>query len=227
VPRLDAVDEKPHEVELVGQQLALFLAIAEYDGKLANWYLGARMAFATPGNPEHLVQAAHSIRELMDNLHKIAGVPVKADTGRLNDKFDDMKRKWEKGKRNSTAFSDEKGWHGEIDGHARRACQAVDDAIEWHAANRIAWKERHRETIRVIDVSGRLLPEWIEKDFVTQWDTLRNYFIGVTHRDSTTRDVFEAALDTVERFVIERLKPQTYSDQTTLDALIREAEGDA
>ncbi len=32
-------------------------------------------------------------------------------------------------------------------------------------------------------------------------------------------------LDTLERFVLERLRPRTYSDQTTIDALIREAEG--
>jgi hypothetical protein len=227
VPTLGILDEDPIQAQLGGQQRALFLAIAEYDGELANWYLGACMAFATPTNPEHLVHAAHSIRELMSNLHKIAGVPVKADTGRLNDKFDEMKTKWEKGKRNSTAFSEEEGWHGEIDGHARRACEAVDDAIAWDAANRFAWKERHLETIRVLDVSGRPLPAWIEKDFVTQWDTLRTYFIRVAHRDPTTPEDFNAALDTLERFVLERLKPRTYSDQTTIDALIREAEGRA
>jgi len=226
-PTLGDVDEDPFQAQLRGQQRALFLAIAEHDGELAKWYLGARMALATPTNPEHLVHAAHSIRELMSNLHKIAGIPVKADTGRLNDKFDNMKRNWEKGKRNSTAFSEEKGWHGEIDGHARRACEAVDDAIAWDAANRVAWRERHLETIRILEVSGRPLPAWIEKDFVTQWDTLRTYFIRVTHRDATTHEDFEAALDALERFVLERLKPRTYSDQTTLDALIREAEEDA
>lgn len=217
----------PPDAPLGGQQRALFLAIAEYDGELANWYLGARLAFATPTNPEHLVHAAHSIRELMSSLHKIAGIPVKADTGRLDDRFTEMKTKWEKGKRNTKAFSEETGWRGEIDGHARRACEAVDAAIAWDAANRVAWKQRHQETIRVLDVSGRPLPAWIEKDFVAQWDTLRTYFVRVAHRDATTREEFEAALDTLERFVLERLKPRTYADQATLDALIREAEGRA
>jgi hypothetical protein len=221
------VDEALPQAQLGGQQLAFFRAIAEYDGELASWYLGARMAFVTPTNPEHVVHAAHSIRELMNNLHKIAGIPVKADAGRLGDKFAEMKAKWEKGKRNSTAFSEEKGWHGEIDAHARRACEAVDDAIAWAEANRVAWMERHAETIRVLDVSGRPLPSWIEKDFVKQWDTLRDYFIRVAKRGPTTREDFEAALDTLERFVLERLKPRTYTEQTTIDALIREAEGHA
>jgi hypothetical protein len=217
----------PPAQNLGGQQRAFFLAIAEHDRELASWYLGARMAFEASANPECLVQAAHSVRELMSDLHKIAGVPAQADPGRLGDKFADMKGKWEKGKRNSTAYSEEKGWHGEIDRHARRACEAVDDAIARNEANRVAWVERHLETIRVLDVSGRPLPSWIEEDFVRQWDRLRNYFIRVTKRGSTTRDEFEAALDTLERFVLERLKPRTYADQAEIDALIREAEENA
>jgi hypothetical protein len=218
------VTEVPPQDGLDGQQRAFFLAIAERDAKLANWYLGACMAFATPANPEHLVQAGHSIRELMGNLHKIAGTPVEADTGRLNDKFGEMRARWEKGKRNSEAFSEEEGWHGQFDEHARRACEAVDDAIAWADANRVAWRERHLETIRVLDVSGRPLPAWIEKDFVTQWATLRDYFVRIAKRGQTTREEFAAALDTLERFVLERLKPRTYTDQATMDALIREAE---
>jgi hypothetical protein len=224
VRRLDGVSEGASQKELGGQQLAFYRAIGEYDAELASWYLGARMAFATPTNPEHLVHAAHSIRELMNNLHKIAGVPVKVDTGNLRDKFDDMRRKWEKGKRNSKCFSEDTGWDGEIDDHARRAFDAVDEAIAWEDANRPAWQERHLATIRVLDVSGRPLPSWIETDFVRQWDSLRTYFIRVAKRGSTEREEFAAALDTLERFVLERLKPRTFADQTTIDALIREAE---
>ena len=76
----------------------------------------------------------------------------------------------------------------------------------------------------MLDVAGRPLPSWIEKDFVTQWATLRDYFIRVAKRGATTREEFEAALDTLERFVLERLKPRTYAEQATLDALIKEAE---
>jgi hypothetical protein len=218
------VDGGASQLELDGQQLAFYRTIAEYDGELASWYLGARMAFATPANPEHLVHAAHSIRELMNNLHKIAGVPVKANTGRLGDRFAEMKLKWERGKRNSASFSEDAGWAREIDGHARRAFEAVDEAITWAEANRVAWQERHLETIRVLDVSRRPLPSWIEKGFVVQWDDLRDYFIRVAKRGSTTRDEFAAASDTLERFVLERLKPRTFTEQATLDALIREAE---
>src|SRR4051812_45326183 len=63
--RLGGVKEMPPAQNLGGQQRAFFLAIAEHDGELANWYLGARMALEVPTNPECLVHAAHSVRELM------------------------------------------------------------------------------------------------------------------------------------------------------------------
>jgi hypothetical protein len=208
-------------VELEGQQRA----IAEQDETLASWYYGARVALATRGNPEDLVHAAHSIRELMNNLHTVAEVPAKREEGRLGDKFDAMAGKWEKGKRNSKCFGDE-GWTGEIDDAARRAFAAVDDAIEWQQENRPRWKETHRSTIRGLDVSQRALPSWIEDKFVELWDQLRTYFIDVCHhRLATDADEFASALDTFERFVLDRLKPRTFAEQQTLDDLIREAEG--
>jgi hypothetical protein len=90
-------------VELEGQQLAIYRAIAEQDETLASWYYGARVALATRGNPEDLVHAAHSISELMNNLHTVAEVPAKREEGRLGDKFDAMAGKWEKGKQTPSA----------------------------------------------------------------------------------------------------------------------------
>ena len=79
------------------------------------------------------MQAAHSIRELMNNLHAISSTPVKEEGGRLGDAFRTMAEKWEKAKRNSQCF-DEHGWHGEIDGAATRGFEAVDEAIAWQKA---------------------------------------------------------------------------------------------
>jgi hypothetical protein len=40
----------------------------------------------------------------------------------------------------------------------------------------------------------------------------------------TDEDEFRGALDTLESFVLERLKPRTYAEQVALDQLIAEAE---
>jgi len=57
------------ELVLVGQQLAFYQALAEQDGCVASWCLGARITLLNLRNLERLEQAGHSLRELMDKLH--------------------------------------------------------------------------------------------------------------------------------------------------------------
>jgi hypothetical protein len=143
----------------------VYRALAEQSGQLAGWYVGACAVLMVSANPERLVQAAHSVRELMNNLHTISNVPVQVKGGRLGDKFDAMTEKWEKAKRNSAAFGED-GWSGEIDDVARRGFAAVDEAIAWQKENRPKRKELHRSTLRGLDVSARPLPGFIEDRFV-------------------------------------------------------------
>jgi hypothetical protein len=210
--------------QLVGQQIAVYRALSEQSTELAGWYLGGCVALLVPANPERLVHAAHSLRELMNNLHTISNVPVEAQGGRLGDKFTAMTEKWEKAKRNSEAFGDD-GWSGTIDDAARRGFEAVDEAITWQTENRPKWKEQHRSTLRGLDVSGRALPGFIEDHFVEMWHELRGYFVDVGHHGiETTEEDFLAALEQLEKFILDRLKPRTFTEQATLDALIAEAE---
>jgi hypothetical protein len=211
-------------VELVGQQLALYRALAEHSRELAGRYLGASVVLMAPANPEQFAQAAHSVRELMNNLHTISNVPVQAKGGRLGDKFAAMTERWESAKRNSDCF-DEEGWHGEIDDAARRGFEAVDDAIAWQEKNRPKRKEQHRSTLRGLDAAQRPLPAFIENGFIELWDGMRDYFVDVCHhRRETTEEEFLGTLEQLERFVLDRLKPRTFAEQTTIDALIAEAE---
>jgi hypothetical protein len=210
--------------QLVGQQIAVYRALSEQSTRLAGWYLGGCAALLVPANPERFVHAAHSLRELMNNLHTISTLPVEAQGGRLGDKFDAMTEKWERAKRNSGAFGDD-GWSGTIDDAARRGFEAVDEAISWQKQNRPKWKEQHRSTLRGLDVSGRPLPGFIEDHFVEMWHELRGYFVDVCHhRIATTEEDFLAALEQLEKFILDRLKPRTFTEQATLDALIAEAE---
>jgi hypothetical protein len=224
--------EPVDEGGLVGQQLGFYRALAEQDGRAATWYLGARMTLSNTNNPERLQQAAHSLRELMDKLHPIVGLPAKAEGsdldksegGDLGSRFYAMTVKWEKAKRGSKCYA-EGVWSGEIDDAARRGLAAVDEAIEWQRKNRPRRKETYREKIRALDVSRRPLPSWIEDTHVMLWDKLRDYFVKVCHHGrETDEDEFSAKLHELERFVLERLKPRTYAEQATLDQLIAEVE---
>jgi hypothetical protein len=212
------------EIVLVGQQLECYRALAEQDGRVARWYLAARITLFNMKNPERLEQAGHSLRELMDKLHPILGLPAEAEGGGLGDRFAAMTVKWEKAKRRSKCYTDGV-WSGEIDEAARRGFAAVDEAIEWQRKNRPKRKETYRATIRALDVSGRPLPSWIEDAHVKTWNDLRDYFVKVCHHDRETDETeFSAALHTLEVFVLDRLKPRTYAEQATLEQLIAEAE---
>jgi hypothetical protein len=143
---------------------------------------------------------------------------------RLGDVFAVMMDRWERAKRQSSCHADGV-WNGDIDEAARRGFAAVDEAIDWQRQNRPMRRETHRVTIRALDVSGRALPTWIEDVYVKQWDDLRDYFVRICHHDRGTDDnEFNAALQTFEAFVLDRLKPRTYAEQATLDQLIAEAE---
>jgi hypothetical protein len=210
-------------VELEGQQLAIYRAIAEQDETLASWYYGARVALATRGNPEDLVHAAHSISELMNSLHTVAEIPAKREEGRLGDKFDAMAAKWEKGKQTPSASATGDG-RGRLTMQLGVLSQPLTMQLNGSGRTGTRWKETYRSTIRGLDVSQRALPSWIEEKFVELWDQLRTYFIDVCHhRLATDADEFAGALDTFERFVLDRLKPRTFAEQQTLDDLIREA----
>jgi hypothetical protein len=215
------------DAELVGQQLAVYRALVEQSTELAGLYLGACVVLMVPANPERLQQAAHSVRELINNLHTISNLPVPAEGGRLGDKFDHMTQRWEKAKRNSAAFGED-GWSGCIDDAARRGFVAVDEAIEWQRENRPKWKERHRSTLRGLDVSARPLPGFVEDHFVEIWHDLRGYFVDVCHHDrETTETEFASMIEQLEKMILDRLKPRTFRDQAKLDTLIAEAEGGA
>ena len=224
VRELAPVREGEEPFVLAGQQLAVYRALAEKDGRLAGWYAGARKTFADAKNPERFPQAAHSIRELMNNLHSIADVPVKADTGNLGSEFAVMTERWQRAQRTSDCYVGGR-WEGEIDPAARRGFEAVEVIIEWDANNRPKRVEVQRLTIRSLDVSGRDLPGWIEDAFIRMWDEWRTFFIKVCHHGhETTEEEFSATLEELERFILDRLKPRTFTEQATLDELIAEAE---
>lgn len=207
------------------QQAAFYRAIAERDAGLGGWYFGARVALANPANPEIFVHAGHSIRELMNNLHNIVDVPAKSvDSGRLSDVFNTMADRWDRGRKRSRCFTDGV-WSGEIDDPARTSFAAVEEAITWHRENRPRRRETVRTTIRGLDASKRPVPSWIEDKKIDLWDELRDFFIAVCHHGRETDEVeFSGALDALERFVLDQLRPRTFDQQDALADLIRQAE---
>ena len=62
-------------------QRTLLQVLVEKDQSLGSMYIGAIMARAATDNPDHLSQASHSLRELIDRLPEhFEGVPVNPPT---------------------------------------------------------------------------------------------------------------------------------------------------
>jgi hypothetical protein len=209
---------------LTGQQLELYRALSEKSEKAAGWYHGGLIAFSNASNPERFVQAAHSIRELIKNLHKFIDVPAKSDKARMGDKFRTLADRWDKAKK-KTSCHDGKVWEGRIDDHLRRGLAAVDEAIEWLRVNRPTVRETSIALIRGLDVSRRRLPPSLETTHYTEWKALYDYFVAVCHHDrETDENEFSTNLYAFERFVLDRVRPKTLKEQTLIDQLIAEAE---
>lgn len=212
------------EFVLTGQQLELYQALSEKSRKASDLYRGSLMTFADVNNPERFPQSAHSIRELIKNLHKFIDVPAESDKARMGDKFRTLADKWEKVKA-KTSCHNSGVWDGPIDKHLRRGLAAVDEAIEWLRANRPTVKETSLALIRGLDVSRNPLPPSLETTHYREWKALYDYFVAVCHHDRETDEAeFSTNLYGFERFVLDRVRPRTLAEQTLIDQLIAEAE---
>lgn len=209
---------------MADHQTELYRILLERSETPADWYRGALIALADTSNPERFVHAAHSIRELMKKLHVFMHVARAGDPGDLGTKFRNMADGWEGAREASTCRGDS-GWNGTIDGHLQRGLQRVDETVAWFRINRPAFRETSIALFRQVDVSPRRLPPTIEEAQVKRWQELYDYFNKVAHHSKRTAAVeFAENFEAAERFMLERLRPETAKEFARLDKLIEEAE---
>jgi hypothetical protein len=72
------------------------------------------------------------------------------------------------------------------------------------------------------------LPKPIKDAHISEWDSYDRFFQGVSHHGHIpTEDEFNGYLESFERFLLDRLKPRTFDDQSVLKAIIEEGERNA
>jgi hypothetical protein len=216
VPDSVAQSSQLHSSELTGAQSALVRALLEKNESVAMMYVGAIRARAATNNPDHLSQACHSIRELIDNLPKYFEVPVEP-SGRLGDRVNALADRWQKEKRvknNSEEVISE--------GFAKQ----LEKFFIWKQENFIKRREVARITVRDLDVSRRRLPGAIEDLRALEWMKIRDFFVASTHHGTCTADDFDAWVEVFERFMLDLTRPRTFETAAALDDLIRGVESD-
>jgi|ERR1039458_6383422 hypothetical protein len=199
------------------RQQTLLRVLLDKDAEIAKMYVGAIEARGAQGNPDHVSQACHSMRELIDNVPKYFAIPVEG-TGSMGTQVQLLREQWDREPRVRNG-SDDQLTPGFV--------LKLTEFFEWLQANRPKRLEVAKVTIRALDVSERRLPDPIEQIRAREWMEIRQFFITGTHHGSCTLEEFDTWAVVFEEFILALTKPRTFETATAIDALVAEGEADA
>ena len=123
---------------LNGAQSALVRVLQEKDESVAMMYVGAIRARLATDNPDHLAQASHSVRELIDNLPKYFDIPLNR-IERLGDRVNALATKWKKETRVKNKSTEPV---------SERFTKKLEQFFEWNEQSFPKRREIARTTIR-------------------------------------------------------------------------------
>jgi len=224
----ESVNTENDSTELSDRQRALYETLRKKAPDLANMYLGTLRVLGQKNNPERIVQAAHSIRELMEKIPAFVDVQTRAISESLRSKVRELEDIWNDTLKKTECHNDT-NWNGDIDKPLRNLLKRLHSFFDWFRKHRPRRKEEIASTLRKMDNSGRELPAPLEQLNVRTWDELRTFFLKTAHhsKPACKQKEFNQWLDALENFLLDRLIPRTFEDFEKIDAIICEGESDA
>lgn len=222
-PNEEATVPAAEQMQLNGQQNALYLMLDKKDTELSKMYLGALYVLNQKQNPDRLSLAAHGIRELLEKLPKIVGItPQKPD---LVDRCKKLANKWERDALQSECLI-EGTFNGKIDRKMQLFLVQAAIFFKWFSG-RPSRRDERTKMMRALDSIPINLPKPIEKIRTDELAEYVGYFNGVSHHTNAASDIeFSKYLYHVERFLLDFLQPRTFEDLSNLDAIIKAGEED-
>lgn len=217
----DGQPDRGSATELHGDQRVIFEWLLARDENLAAIYLGALFALDDRGNPDRIPQSAHSLRELIEGIREALGVRI-ASLSDLSAQVEVVESALESS-RESACF-DDGTWEGSVDDPLRDLLQAIEDLAAWREANRMRYIEAVRETLRMLDPSGRGVPGTLGDENVSEWLGARKYFTRVCHHGPVEEGEFRERIVRLERFLVTQMNPRPFADFDEIDAILSEAE---
>ncbi len=206
--------------DFTDKQRQLCHSLKRHDPGLAKMYLGAIRILADEENPEHLVLAAHSIRELMEKLPRHLGIPTRAPGGELARSVSKLAGNWKQTKESSQNWSGT-NWQGQIDPPLTEFLDELDIFFTKNASHSQSRSDETRTLLRRLELAPHHLPPNLEDRTLSIWRNLNRFFIDVSHhRKTTDRRVFDDNLKQFEIMLLDRLYPQTFDDFSEIDELI-------
>ena len=205
---------------LSGPRQALLDALYQSDPKTADFYRGALFAFVDQQNPERLIQAAHSIRELLEKAPMLAG-GLTAPSQRLNDKLATLRAKFQK---LVPHLSEDGTWTPNSEKKVAMVLAELRSVVQWMDADFKQRREQARILLRALTGPGILPPSDIEDAEVQEFMDIKQYFTELSHHRFAVTDAdFLQKLTKVETILLRKLRPEPAADFAAIDALLRDA----
>src|SRR5208283_3153509 len=111
------------------------------------------------------------------------------------------------------------------DGLIANLLKRLEEFFEWFKTHHPRRKAEIDEILYKLEGSELRSPQVLRKQNVDYWDEMRNYFQSIAHHGKeTTMEDFENRLAALEKFLLDRLSPQTFADFDEIDQIIREGE---
>jgi hypothetical protein len=190
-------------------------------------YFGVLHVLSSNSNPDRFALAAHGIREIMEKIPSYMDLPVKVRSATLTDKFRELDKSWVFACTGSNCKASNE-WMGNIDGPLKKFLRKAEEIFKWFNEHHPKRKAQIGKMLQQLDEPNRYLPPAIADLRIDEWDKIRDYFVNVAHHSrEATNEEFAGWQDTLERFLLDRLKPRTFVDFDMIDEIIREGENDA
>lgn len=207
----------PGTISLSNTQRALHDCFVAKSTDLANMYVGALMARSAMDNPESLVHACHSIRELIEKLPYHLNLVVQRDRT-MGDEVRNLDRKW----RNEPRVK-----NNNHDPLTEDFINVLDKFFNWYENNFTTNRQHARNYLPKMRIVTTLpLPNAIEDKHINEWLEMRDFFVRAAHHGACTGDDFDAWMTRFETFVLNQIKPETFKIADKLDELIAIGESD-
>lgn len=207
-------------IELSAQQRAVLAVLTAKNERLGAMYLGAQSVLRQRDNPDRISLAAHGMREVMEKLYVYIDVPVPAKPPSMKAKVQALRQEW-------VRVAGEAEQAAEITGHLRRFLVKTREFFDWFDRDHPTRLQRVVAILRRLDPSGQSLPAFIEDQRAREWKARHEFFDRVAHHGDCSNEEFEASADAVERLLLDYLRPRTFDEFATMDAIIEEGEKDA
>jgi hypothetical protein len=199
--------------ELSSRSREVLEALSRHQGRAAHFYEGALRVLANRSNPVRAEAAAYCLRELIQELERIA---LASDPGpRLGDLVRALRPKWEAAERRP----DDNGLADNCDPAVFAVDQFLEDADAAHTDRR----DRAQMTFSELDPVRRQGPPDTYEARVRALFDFHDEFNHVLHgKQPTDPEWFESRVKGFETFLLVWLQPRTFDDFRQIDDLLAE-----